>query len=184
MKLFGWLRGGTRADDPLTEWRRVWERAVSSPRDADLDALRRHLDEAAPAGGDVEIELEMLEALSELQRLHADVDAGVIPLVETQHRAVGTEPCHFTAPVSLPDDPGHAYGRLLITPTRAIFVGAGRTLATAWHAVHDILRLDRDVALLRPDRSAAVQFRFNTYTDAVTTAFLARHFKARARARL
>jgi hypothetical protein len=54
-----------------------------------------------------------------------------------------------------------------------VFVGGGRTSATPWHAVHDIARIDRDLLLVRADRSPAAHFRFNTYGDAVLCAFLA-----------
>ena len=184
MKLFSWLRGNARADDKLTAWRQAWHRAIETPDHTDITALRRELDDAAPPDGDIEIELEMLEALQQLREVQAAAVHGRLPSVDTQHRIVATEPCHFTAPASLPDDAAQTSGRVLMTPTRAIFVGAGRTSTTAWHAVREVVRVDRDVALVRADRSAAVQFRFNTFGDSVVAAFLAAHFRNARRTRL
>jgi hypothetical protein len=184
MKFFSWLRGNSRADDKLTIWRQSWQRAIDTSDHTDIPSLRRELDNAVPPDGDIEIELEMLEALQRLRDVQAAAAQGRLPSVQTQHRIVATEPCHFTAPASLPDDAAQTSGRVLITSTRAIFVGAGRTSTTAWHAIRDVVRVDRDVALVRADRTAAVQFRFNTFADALVAAFLAAHFKDVRRTRL
>jgi hypothetical protein len=183
MKLLGWFRRGAENDDRLSEWRAVWERAIAAPETASVHDLRQALDGVAP-GTDVEVELEMLEALEHLRQLADSAARGVLPTIETQHRVVGTEPCHFTAPASLPLDDAPSSGRVLATPTRAIFVGAGRTHATPWHSVHQIVRMERDVLLLRADRTPAAHFRFNTYGDAVAAAFLACHFELLRRSRL
>ena len=66
----------------------------------------------------------------------------------------------------------------------AVFVGAGRTSATAWHMVREIGRADRDVFFVRADGSPIAHFRFNTFGDAVVCAFLARQLKSERRARL
>jgi hypothetical protein len=184
MKLFSWLRGRPRAHDKLVEWRQGWQRALEAPGNGDLAALRRDLDQAVPPDGDVEVELEMLEALEQLRQFQQDAARGTLPVLETQHRLVAAEGCHFTAPASVTDEAAQASGRVLVTPSRVVFVGAGRTQVTAWHAVRDVVRIERDVALVRADRSPAAQFRFNTYTDAVVTAFLAAHFKDARRPRL
>lgn len=183
MKLFSWLRGDTRAHDTLAEWRQAWQRAIDAPADGDLLALRRALEAATPADADVELELEMLEALEELRRVQDDAARDALPVIETQHRIVAAERCHFSSPASIADDAAQTSGRVLITPTRVVFVGAGRTQALAWHAVREVARMGRDVALVRVDRSA-VQFRFNTFSDAVVTTFLAAHFKDPRRPRL
>jgi hypothetical protein len=184
MKLFGWWRGSPRGDEKVRAWRAGWEQALSAPREADPERLRHELDQLAPDLEDVEVETEMLDALVSLRQLHAGAERGELPILDTQHRIVGTEPCHFTAPASLPDDPAQTSGRLLITPTRALFVGAGRTHVVAWHTVHDAVRVDRDVVLMRADKSAGAYFRLNTYGDAVATVFFARHFKDARRTRL
>jgi hypothetical protein len=184
MKLFSWLRGNTRPDDNLAEWRQAWQRAIDTPHDGDVVTLRRELEEASPPDADVEIELEMLEALEQLRHFQQNAASDTLPVIETQHRMVAAETCHFSAPASAPDEAAQTSGRVLITPTRIVFVGAGRTQVTAWHAVRDVVRMARDVAFVRADRTAAAQFRFNSYTDAVVTAFLAAHFKDARRPRL
>ncbi|HEX4935301.1 MAG TPA: hypothetical protein VFV33_19105, partial [Gemmatimonadaceae bacterium] len=118
------------------------------------------------------------------RRVQQDAVGGTLPVIETQHRMVAAEGCHFTAPASVADEASQASGRVLVTPTRVVFVGAGRTQVTAWHAVRDVVRFERDVVLVRADRTAAARFRFNTYGDAVVTAFLAAHFKEARRPRL
>ena len=165
-------------------WRRTWADAIAADGQTDTTDLRRQLDTAAAAGHDVEVEAEMLDALEQLHRSRGTVAAGTLPVVETQHRVVGSEPCHFSAPASLPLDASQSSGRLLMTPTKAIFVGAGRTAGFAWHTVHEVARLERDVVLLRADQSVSAHFRFNTYGDAVVAAHLAQHFRATRRGRL
>lgn len=183
MKLFGWLKRGN-GSDPLADWRARWTQALEQPEDADVQGLRGELEEAERGGTDVEVEGEMLDALEQLIITRMQAATSSLPLIATQHRVVGMEPCHFTAPVSLPSDPAQASGRLLATPVRAIFVGGGRTSASAWHAVHKVVRVERDVLLLRADDTPAAHFRFNTYADAVVAAFLAQHFRNSRRARL
>jgi hypothetical protein len=174
MKLFDGLRNPRRDERSaaLTEWRRNWMAAVES-QDGDSERLRLQLRDLEAPHVDLEIELEMLDALEQLREAQRTTASGRLPVVETHHRVIGGDACHFTAPASLPSDQNHASGRLLLTSARAVFVGGGRTAATAWHAVRDIARIDRDVLLVRADRSPAAHFRFNTYGDAVLCAFLA-----------
>ena len=182
MSLFGWFRKGERAT-PRAAWRAAWAAAVVDNAEGDV-TLRRALEQLSASEPDVEVELEMLDAIDQLRQVQASVAAGQLPTVETHHRVIGAEGCHFSAPASLPTDQGQAAGRLLLTPTRAVFVGGGRTAATAWHAVHEVLRLERDVLLVRPDKTSGAHFRFNTYGDAVLCAFLAQQLRATRRARL
>lgn len=185
MRLLRWLKGEqTWNDEPLTRWRAAWTHAVADADPADVERLTAQLREAGASATDVEVEEEMLDALVQLRRVQQLCARNELPLLETQHRVIGTEACHFAAPAALPSDTAEASGRLLMTGTRTIFVGGGRTAATAWHAVHDIVRLERDLLLLRPDQSPAAHFRFNTFADAVVAAFLARHFRDARRARL
>jgi len=174
MKLFGWLSGSKKQDHRATAlhvWRRTWAEAVDSGGAA--APLREQLDALAAPDLDVEVELEMLDALDQLREAQRAAEAGSLPVVETHHRVIGAERCHFTAPASLPSDEQQANGRLLLTSGRAVFVGGGRTSAAPWHAVDEIVRVERDVLLLRADRSPTAHYRFNTYGDAVLCAFLA-----------
>lgn len=174
MNLFRWLKGSRDENSvAVTAWRRSWAEALESPDHGSAAGLREQLDALAAPGVDIEIELEMLDALEQLRDAQRAVVSGPLPVVDTHHRVIGGDTCHFSAPASLPSDEHQAHGRLLLTSVRAVFVGGGRTAATAWHMVHEILRVERDVLFLRPDRSPAAHFRFNTYGDAVLCAFLA-----------
>jgi hypothetical protein len=176
MNLFGWLkRNDQRPDSALLQWRAAWAAAHEGPAPAD-DDLRRRLQELRATEPDVELEEEMLDALDGLRLAQRQLAADQLPIVETHHRVIGADRCHFTAPASLPSDQAQPSGRVLLTPSRAIFVGGGRSSATAWHSVRDVARQERDVLLVRADLSAAAHYRFNTFADAVVCALLARRF--------
>src|SRR5688500_16213062 len=87
----------------------------------------------------------MLEALKHLLELERELTASRIPIVETSHRVVGSDRCHFSAPVSMPDDPAQPTGRLLLTSTRAVFAGGSRTPALPWHGTREIVQSGRDL---------------------------------------
>lgn len=95
--------------------------------------LRTALRATPPFADDLEIEEEMLDGLRQLLELERELRASHLPRVETSHRVVGSDRCHFSAPVSMPDDPAQPTGRLLLTSTRAAFrrrrPHAGATLA-------------------------------------------------------
>lgn len=173
MTLLDWLRSG-RTPDHAGRWRQDWERAVARLDRESAEDLRRRLAAAPPLGADVEVEEEMMAALDEAIALAAQLAAGRVPSVETSHRVIAGERCHFSAPVSIPDDPAQPSGRLLFTPARAVFVGGSRVLSVPWHTVRQRVRAGRDLVLVR-GATSAVTFRCNTYTDAVCADMLASH---------
>lgn len=176
--MFDWFKRAKKKDnDPLAAWRAAWMRAIEHDSSVEPHALREQLDQVAAPGQDVEVELEMVDGLETLRALQRAAAGGSLPVIETHHRVVGTDACHFTAPASLPVDESHASGRVLFTTSRAIFIGGARPASTAWHAVHEVLRSERDLVLVRADHSPAAHFRFNTFGDAVAAAFLARHLR-------
>jgi hypothetical protein len=183
MRLLGWFRrrGAPPGDRRLREWRHAWAEAVAAPDAERIRRLRADLDALGRAPDDIEIEREMLDALHDAAELAAAVRHTGLPLVPTGHRVVGLECCHYTAPASMPDEPGQPGGRLLLTSGRAIFVGGANRIATAWHAVGEALRVDRDVVLIRTDREQLYRFRCNSFTDAVRGAFIARELVAARR---
>jgi hypothetical protein len=182
--VFDWFKRSKKQDaDRLAAWRKAWQGAIDGTAPAPPEALRAQLDHARVDGEDVEVELEMLDASEALASLERTLAAGELPVVETHHRVIGTEACHFSAPASRPEDTSQASGRLLFTATRATFVGGGRTSATPWHAVHEVLRTERDVLLVRADHTPAAHFRFNTYADAVSATRLAKHLARALRLR-
>jgi len=172
-----WLRRKNPADEHRRRWHQAWSKALTEEDFAAAGKLRASLAVLASAACDVELEEEMLDALERVGRLTQN--AGALPIVETQHRVIGHEPCHFTAPASMPSDPSQPSGRVLLTGTRSLFLGAGRTSTIAWHAVRHIARTERDVVLARADGSGAAHYRFNTFGDAAEAAFLARRLTAR-----
>lgn len=179
MKLFGWMKGRQReSENDRRRWRDAWAQAVEAEDASRRDALKVELDALPlPPGDDTEIETEMLDALERLGTLRHETAGGTLPAIETHHRVLAGDRCHFTAPASLPDDPAQASGRLLFTPTRSIFVGGGRPHPLPWHTIRDVVRAERDVLFVRADGTPAAHFRFNTFGDAVAAVFLARRLK-------
>jgi len=176
MRLLDWLkrRRAPRGDRRLREWRHAWADAVAAPNSEQIGRLRADLDALGHAPDDIEIEMEMLEALHDAEELAAAVRQTGLPLVPTGHRVVGVECCHYTAPASMPDEPGQPGGRLLLTSGRAIFVGGANRIAAAWHSVGDARHVERDLVLIRSDREHIYRFRCNSFSDALRGAFIAR----------
>lgn len=178
-----WLKG-RRADGGsarLDEWRRKWHAAAGAPEAATVAALSADLNALALPEEEIEIEREMLDGLDQLARLQTALAADGLPVVETGHRVVGAETCHFSAPSSMPDDPAQPSGRLIFTGARAILVGGARALTLPWHAVADVVQQDRDVILVRHDRETIHRFRCNVFADALCAGLLARTLARRTR---
>jgi hypothetical protein len=179
MRLLGWLRNRRNGDDPrLAEWRRGWSASTSEPDQAAVGSLRARLEALGIAEEEIEIEREMLDGLAQLADLRTAVSTSGIPVVETGHRVVGHDTCHFSTPVSMPDDAAQPSGRLFLTNSRAIFAGGARATTVAWHAIGEVIHGDRDVVLVRRDRDTIYRFRCNTYADAMCGAYLARRLAA------
>jgi hypothetical protein len=179
MRLFSWFTA--KQNGKARAWRKEWIRAVAAPDASRLAALQRALDVESPLSDDLELEHEMVDALRQLVDLTAALDGARPPVIETAHRLVGHDLCHFSAPVSIPDDPAQPTGRLLLTSTRAAFAGGGRVPALAWHAIRDVLQVDRDVLFVRGEADAGVRFRCNSFADAVCGAAIARYLVRQAR---
>jgi hypothetical protein len=162
------------AEREVKEWQEAWAKAVASPDRNAVSELRGQLELLSAPDGDLEMEREMLEALEHVVEFAAAVAESGLPAIAPGHRVVGTDVCHFTAPVSMPDDPAQPSGRLLLTSARAIFVGGARGLAVAWHAVTLPTQAHRDLVLIRTDGTALYRFRCNSFDDAICAAFIAR----------
>lgn len=175
MGLRDWWRGrGTNREDPrLRRWRADWSKTAGAAESGDIARMGAELDAFGLPEEEIEIEREMLQALRERNELLSSVRESGLPRVETGHRVVRAEPCHYSAPVSMPDEPGQPSGRLLLTSGRAIFAGGGSGVATAWHMISDALHMERDVVLVRNGRAQVYRFRCNTYGDALRAAFIA-----------
>jgi hypothetical protein len=153
-----------------------------APDAAAVAALTAGLEHLGLAEEDIEIEREMIDGLAQLVALRTAVEAGGLPVVETGHRVVGADTCHFTAPTSMPDDPAQPSGRLILTSGRAIFAGGPRTLTLPWHAVSDVVQQGRDLVLVRHGGETLHRFRCNVFADALCAALLARALSRRPRA--
>lgn len=178
MGVFAWIgRKKAGGGSKLDEWRRQWRGAASAPTAADVAALSAALAALGLPEDDIEIEREMLEGLDQLATMRS---APGLPIVETGHRVVGTDVCHFTAPASMPDDAAQPSGRLILTSARAIFAGGARSVTMPWHAAARILQQDRDLVIVRRDETL-YRFRCNAFADAMAAAFLAETLASRHR---
>jgi hypothetical protein len=102
-------------------------------------------------------------------------------VIETGHRAIGADICHFTAPASMPDENGQPSGRLLLTDRRLVFVGGVRGAAIPWHSVIRTILAERDIVLVRSGEQV-YRFRCNSFSEAFRAALLARQLVAARRA--
>ncbi len=181
MRLFGWLRRGRGADSALDEWHREWETAVAA-LDADApEWLAARLRAQPPLAEDIEVEEEMMQALRDVLALQKALASSALPVLETAHRVAAGEPCYYSAPVSMPDDPAQPTGRLLLTSGRAAFAGGSRSPALPWHSTRDVIRRDRDLFFVRAGAEDGYRFRCNSFSDALCGAAIARHLMRAAR---
>jgi hypothetical protein len=180
MGWLGWLRGKPRSavDSRITEWHTAWKVALPAPDRQQTAALRAQLDGLALPEEDIEIEREMLEGLEQLAELVEKSHTEGLPTIVTGHRVVGADVCHFTASASIPDDPAQPSGRLILTSTRAIFVGGAQGLTLRWHSLAEPIHAERDVLLVRADGQSMHRFRCNSFADAMAAAFIARQLTA------
>jgi hypothetical protein len=182
MSVLDWFRvGKSRVDRRIDEWRREWSKAAGTPDACRIVELERQLDALALPEEEIEIEREMLAGLGELIELRSASSNGHLPTVETGHRVVGTDTCHFSVPTSRPDDPAQPSGRLILTNRRAIFAGGPKALTVPWHAVSRVMSSDRDIVLIRAEQ--LYRFRCNSYGEALCGTFIARQLTDRRRTR-
>lgn len=181
MALFGFL-SRRRRDDGTRAWRNDWTAAVEALDAGAVARLDAALHASPPLAEDLEVEEEMLDGLKQLLALAAEITAVGPPTIETSHRVVGHDVCHFSAPVSVPDDPAQPTGRLLLTSTRAVFAGGARAPAVAWHAVRHVVRNGRDLLFVttRGGDEDGVRYRCNSFGEALCGAAIARHLVERA----
>jgi len=176
MGLRDWFRrNGGAPGRAAREWHAAWEAAVTALDHEAPARLEAWLQRDPALAEDAEIETEMLEALREALALEHDLAASRLPVIETTHRAAAGERCHYSAPVSMPDDPAQPTGRLLLTSGRVAFAGGSRTPSMPWHAARDVVRAGRDLIFVRAGAADGYRFRCNTYVDAVRGAAIARH---------
>jgi hypothetical protein len=181
MGLRQWFKRRTANDiDPrLRRWRADWSQAAASSDPGEALKLADELGSFALLEDEIEIEREMLQALIEREELAVSIPQSGLPRVETGHRVVRGEPCHYSAPASMPDEPAQPGGRLLLTADRAIFIGGATTRTTPWHTITAAVHSERDLVLVTKGGEHSYRFRCNTYGDALRAAFIAREILAR-----
>jgi hypothetical protein len=160
------------ADAARQSWREAWAAAAAQPDCGRVQPLQTELEALALPEEEIELEREMLEGLAALCGQLARLEAG-LPIVETGHRVIGTEACHFSAPAFMPDEPSQPAGRLLFTGARAVFVGGGKPSTIPWHSITEAYHNARDILLVRVDREHLYRFRTNSYADALCATQLA-----------
>jgi hypothetical protein len=181
MGLFGWFRRGGGTAAAVRAWHEAWDAAVAALDTDAIPGLEARLRARPPLADDLEVEEEMLQGLRDLLALERGLAASELPRIETTHRVAAGEPCYFSAPVSMPDDPAQPTGRLLLTSTRAAFAGGSRTPSIPWHAARDVIRTGRDLIVVRGTNDDSRRFRCNSFSDALCGAAIARHLIRAAR---
>ena len=159
-------------DSARQSWRAAWAAAAAQPDCERVESLQTELEALALPEEDVELEREMLEGLAAVCGQLTQLGAG-LPRVETGHRVIGAEACHFSAPAFMPDEPSQPAGRLLFTGARAVFVGGGKPATIPWHSIAEVHYTARDVLLVRADGERLYRFRTNSYADALCATQLA-----------
>lgn len=104
-----------------------------------------------------------------LDAVRAAEAAGTLPVLETQHRAIGTDVCHLAVPVSMPDR-ADAFGKLFLTDRRVIFSGPGSMALGHGHIIR-AERHERDVVIVAGG-AGLLRFRCNSFGDAMLAVWI------------
>jgi hypothetical protein len=131
-----------------------------------LQRLRPLRPRQNPPDQDPEIQQEIDDGLALVQRTEA---AGSLPVLETQHRAIGSDVCHIALPVSRPDH-AEAFGKLFVTSRRVIFSGPSPVALGVGHVIR-AERIDRDV-LIVSGSAGLLRFRCNSFGDAMLAVWI------------
>lgn len=126
---------------------------------------------AALPDDDPEIQQEMADGLEAVR--HAE-QAGALPVLETQHRAIGADTCHLAVPASMPDK-ADAFGKLFVTNRRVVFAG-GASVALGIGRIARADRHLRDVVLVSGG-DGLVRFRCNSFGDAMLAVWMIERLK-------
>ena len=124
---------------------------------------------------DPEIQEEMQDGLERVRQAEA---AGALPVLETQHRAIGTDVCHLAVPASMPDR-ADAFGKFFLTDKRVIFAGPS-PVAMGLGRVIKVTRDARDVVIVAG--GDLVRFRCNSFGDAMMAVWLLDRLKQKGTA--
>ena len=103
-----------------------------------------------------------------LERIRQAEAAGALPVLETQHRAIGGDVCHLAVPASMPDR-ADAFGKFFLTDKRVIFAGPS-PVAMGIGRVIKATRDQRDVVIVAG--GDLLRFRCNSFGDAMLAVWM------------
>jgi hypothetical protein len=166
MGLFDLFRRRDSAQPDVSAWWHTANGLTAAPTLDAVAALRATTVSATEAPDLAEAQDEMLEGLEALLHLAQSP----LPVLETQHRVIGADTCHYMAPASLIGQVDSG-GKVFVTSARIVFA-AGAVVAWPWHQIARIQREERDVLLDLKGRPG-VRLRLNTYEGALVMAALA-----------
>lgn len=153
-----------------------WQEAdglADAPDSSAIDALRTRRAPDAPLD-ESEQQDEMLDGLTDLASLAAQAS---LPVVDTQHRVIGSDRCHMMTPATLTADQA-VPGKVFLTERRLVFAG-GAARSWPWHRVRDTSRSGRIVSLVMAGPADVVALQCNTLGDAMLICHLVRRLSAR-----
>lgn len=99
--------------------------------------------------------------------------AGALPVLETQHRAIGADVCHLAVPASMPDR-AEAFGKFFVTDKRVLFAGPS-PVALGLGKIIKVTRDARDVVIIAG--GDLLRFRCNSYGDAMIAVWILERLK-------
>ncbi|MDQ3068543.1 MAG: hypothetical protein M3R55_02290 [Acidobacteriota bacterium] len=120
---------------------------------------------------DPEIQQEMADGLAALKQAE---ETGVLPVLETQHRAIGGDRCHLAVPASMPDR-ADAFGKLFVTDSRIVFAG-GASVTLGAGRIIKVDRHQRDVVIVSGG-DGLLRFRCNSFSDAMLAVWMLNHIR-------
>jgi len=179
-----WLlagRGRRKRDPRLEAFHQEVAAACDAADGAAVDRLLARRAEVGLSEDEAAIEIEMLDGLREFLEFRAEAERDGLPVLDTQHRVLGADRCHFWTP-AFPPDRVEAGGKLFFTATRLVFLGGG-VQATPWNAVAKIGREGCDLVVVVPSRDAIFRFRCNAFGEAMRAQYVAERLLAANRAR-
>jgi hypothetical protein len=165
MGLFDLFRRRESAQPDVSDWWRTANALASAPTAGGIHELKTSVVDVNLAPDVAEAQHEMLDGLEGLVAF----GQSALPVLDTQHRVIGTDTCHFIAPASLVDQVDSG-GKVFVTSARLIFA-AGTVLSWPWHLITRARREDRDLLVDLKGRPA-VRLRLNTYEAALLIAAL------------
>ncbi|MPY89896.1 MAG: hypothetical protein GEU99_18475 [Luteitalea sp.] len=182
-------RGRTDGDAAEDTQRAALQRFRTAVQDG-LSGDERSLEELLQMPGEigltdeeVELEVEMIRGALDVLSLRERVAHEGLPILEHQHKVLGTDRCHFRCSAFTVDEGGNRTGRLFLTDQRMLFL-ASPVLAVPWNAIASVEDDERDIVVRTVTLGVAYRFHCNAFSDARCGAFIAQTLKQEGRAAL